>query len=217
MFIMKACRLALIALLSITLLGCESAYYNAMESVGVHKRDILVDRIEDVQEAQVDAKEQFVSALERFKQEIDFDGGELEQSYNALNDEFEESRDNAKALTDRIDAVESVADALFDEWSDELEQYTNQRLRRQSESQHRATQSHYKKMLRAMRQSEAKMEPVLATLQDQVLFLKHNLNARAIASLESEFNGLKRDIAVLIKDMESSIQEANQFISTLKP
>ncbi len=214
---MKACRLALIALLSITLLGCESAYYNAMESVGVHKRDILVDRIEDVQEAQVDAKEQFVSALERFKQEIDFDGGELEQSYNALNDEFEESRDNAKALTDRIDAVESVADALFDEWSDELEQYTNQRLRRQSESQYRATQSHYKKMLRAMRLSEAKMEPVLATLQDQVLFLKHNLNARAIASLESEFNGLKRDIAVLIKDMESSIQEANQFISTLKP
>lgn len=213
---MKSWRIIAVTLLSLSLMACESAYYGAWEKVGVHKRDILVDRIEDVQDAQTDAKEQFVSALERFKQEIDFDGGELEKSYNALNDEFEESQANAQALSDRIDAVENVADALFEEWSDELEQYANQRLRRQSETQYRSTQSHYKKMLRAMRQSEAKMEPVLATLQDQVLFLKHNLNARAIASLESEFNGLKRDISVLITDMERSIQEANQFIATLK-
>ena len=30
-----------------TLTGCQSAYYSAMEQVGYHKRDIMVDRVED--------------------------------------------------------------------------------------------------------------------------------------------------------------------------
>ena len=198
------------------LAACQGAYFSAMESIGVHKRDILVDRIEDVQEAQQDTKEQFISALERFRREVNFDGGELEKSYNALNEEFEASRDNARLLGDRINAVESVADALFKEWQTELGQYSNRQLRQQSEAQLRATKSQYQQMLRGMRQSEAKIKPVLATMQDQVLLLKHNLNARAIASLETEFSGLKKDIEVLIKEMEQSIASANQFITTLK-
>ncbi len=209
-------RLPLLTILLLLLTACQSAYFNTMESLGVHKRDILIDRIEDVQDAQNDAKDQFVSALTRFKQEVNFDGGELENSYNALNEEYESSRDNAQVLTDRIDAVESVANALFDEWQDELKQYSNRQMRQQSEAQLRVTQKQYKKMLQAMRQSEVKMRPVLATMQDQVLFLKHNLNAKAIASLETEFSGLKKDIAVLIKEMEQSINTANQFIVTLK-
>ena len=36
--------------------GCETAYYSAMEQVGVHKRDILVDRVDEASEAQEDAK-----------------------------------------------------------------------------------------------------------------------------------------------------------------
>lgn len=36
--------------------GCESTYYDAMEKIGVHKRDILIDRIEDAQTAQEEVK-----------------------------------------------------------------------------------------------------------------------------------------------------------------
>ena len=48
--------------------GCSSAYYGAMEKVGVHKRDIMVDRVEDARDSQAAAQEQFKSALEQFKQ-----------------------------------------------------------------------------------------------------------------------------------------------------
>lgn len=205
----------MVALLSL-LTGCESAYYGAMEKVGYHKRDILVDRIEDVQEAQIDAKEEFSSALEKFTAQIQFDGGELQKIYDTLSDAYDDSKARAETLSQRIDDVESVADALFVEWQEELGQYSNQNLRRQSEAQYRETQTHYKKMLKAMRASEKKMQPVLTTLNDQVLFLKHNLNARAVASLETEFGSLKKDIAVLIRDMESSIREADQFMATLR-
>jgi hypothetical protein len=59
------------------------------------------------------------------------------------------------------------------------------------------------------------MQPVLNTFQDQVLFLKHNLNARAVASLREEFGAIENDIVALIKDMEASIAKADEFIEDL--
>jgi len=206
----------LLCFLLIGLTGCESAYYSAWEKVGVHKRDIMVDRIEDVRESQQDVKEQFSSALERFTAELNFDGGELEAIYKALNDEYENSRSEADTLSKRIDAVEGVAEALFDEWQVELDQYSSASLKRQSAAQLKQTRRQYAQMLSAMHNAERKMEPVLSTLQDQVLFLKHNLNARAIASLKTEFKGLKKDIQRLIGDMENSIKAADTFLATLK-
>lgn len=205
----------LVVIMAFTLAACESAYYSAWEQIGVHKRDIMVDRIEDVRDAQEDVKEQFSSALERFTHELNFDGGELEQVYKTLNGEYEDSRSEAERLSARIEAVEEVAEALFDEWQTELNQYSSASLRRQSQQQLQQTQSQYQRMLKAMHNAESKMKPVLSTLQDQVLFLKHNLNARAIASLKNEFGGLKQDIQRLIGDMETSIQAADSFLATL--
>ena len=59
--------------------ACESSYYGAMEQFGVHKRDILIDRIEEAQEAQEEGQEQFKDALEQFRSVVSFDGGELEE------------------------------------------------------------------------------------------------------------------------------------------
>ena len=48
-----------IALLGASLLlgGCQSAYYGAMEKVGYHKRDIMVDRVQEAKESQEEAQE----------------------------------------------------------------------------------------------------------------------------------------------------------------
>lgn len=209
-------RLVCVMVLGLWLAGCESAYYSAMEKVGFHKRDILVDRVEDVRDAQVDVKQQFSSALERFTVELNFDGGELEAVYKTLDEEYQDSLTRAESLSANIDKVEDVAAALFDEWEAELDAYSNASLRRQSAAQLRETKAHYQKMLSAMHAAEKRMFPVLETLHDQVLFLKHNLNARAIASLKGEFGGLKRDIQRLIADMETSIAASERFMATLK-
>ena len=49
-----------------------------------------------------------------------------------------------------------------------------------------------------------------------MVYLKHNLNARAIASLQSELGSIEADVSRLIKEMEVSIAEADRFISALK-
>lgn len=198
------------------LVGCQSAYYSAMEKVGYHKRDILVDRVEDAQDSQKDAQEQFKSALEQFKSTVQFDGGKLEKVYNQLNDEYNESKEAAEAVSERIEKVDSVAQALFDEWQDELEEYSNARLKQQSAEQLRETRRQYSKLIRSMRKAEDKMKPFLTAFNDNVLFLKHNLNASAISSLKGELLNIQRNVDGLIKEMGKSIDESDQFIKSLK-
>ena len=196
--------------------GCESTYYAAMEKVGVHKRDILVDRVEDARDAQQDAQEQFQSALEQFQALTQFDGGDLQRVYESTRDAYEESQQAAEEVSDRINGVAAVSDALFAEWQGEIEQISSARLRQDSASKLNTTQRKYKALMRSMRRAEAKMPPVLTALKDNMLYLKHNLNAAAIGSLDQEYKIIKSDIDVLIAEMNQSIQSSNAFIETLK-
>ncbi|MCG7536970.1 DUF2959 domain-containing protein [Pseudoalteromonas sp. OOF1S-7] len=203
-------------ILSLSLLSaCQSAYYAAWEKVGVHKREILVDRVENTKAAQQATQQEFQSALERLTTLINFDGGELQSVYQQLNDDYLSSEAAAQDVRTNIDKVEDVADALFSEWQDELTQYSSAKLKRQSEQKLRQTQRQFDKLLRSMRASEAKMQPVLDSLKDNVLYLKHNLNAQAITAIKGEFSGLKRDIQSLITDMNRSIEDSNAFIASM--
>lgn len=208
-------RSFLFVLAIVGLVGCQNAYYGAMEKVGIHKRDILVDRVEETRDAQNDAQQQFNSALEELSALINFNGGELETIYNNLNDQYQSSTEAKALVSKRIDSVESVAQALFNEWEDEIDQYTNATFKRNSTKQLNDTKRLYARMLRSMHQSEKKMDPVLAALNDNVLYLKHNLNANAVNAIEVEFKQLKQEIAVLIKEVNQSIAESNKFIETL--
>ncbi len=194
--------------------GCASMYYNALESVGVEKREVLADRVDDTREAQEEAKEQFATALEQLLELTGESGGDLQVAYERLADELEESEDRAAAVHARIAGVRSVAEALFDEWADELDAYTSANLRQRSERQLEATRRRYERMVTLMQRAADRMEPVLATLRDQVLFLKHNLNARAVAGLDSTTRELEADVAALIADMERSIAEADAFLAS---
>ncbi len=198
------------------LVACSSAYYKTMEGFGVEKRDILVDRVEEARDAQDDASEQFADALEQFRSVVNFDGGDLEEVYDRLNSEYERSRAEAGEVSSRIDAVESVAEDLFDEWEEELDQYSRADLRRNSESLLRDTRRRYGQMMKAMRRAEGSMDPVLEAFEDQVLALKHNLNARAIGALRNELDSIERDTARLISEMQKAIAEADSFIQSMQ-
>lgn len=209
-------RLFALAAVTLLLTACQSAYYGAMERMGVPKREILVDRVAAARDSQEEAKEQFQDALDQFRAIVKVDAGKLEATYERLRDEYEDSVDRADAVRERIDAVESVADALFAEWEHELGEYSSASLRRQSQRELTQTRARYRRLIGQMHQAEARMDPVLEAFQDQVLILKHNLNARAIAALQSEVRTVEADISGLIREMEASIAEANAFLSSLQ-
>ena len=213
---MRALRLLPILLPLLTLTACSTVYYDTMEKVGYHKRDILVDRVEAARDAQKDAQQQFQSALEEFTSVIHLEESDLERAYENLNDEYEACESAASAVSGRIEKVQSVADALFEEWQSELDQYQNQTLKASSAKQLAQTRQRYQELLKSMQQAERSMQPVLNTLHDNVLYLKHNLNAQAIGSLRGEFANLKADIARLIQRMNRSIEHSNDFIRNMQ-
>ncbi len=203
-------------LLCLVLVGCSSMYYSAMEKLGIEKREILVDRVEDARDAQTDAQETFRSSLERFQSVVETPDTPLQEKYDTIRTAFEDSQDVAEEVRDRIDAVEDVSEALFDEWEDELELYESASLRRNSERQLQDTRSRYNTLIARMHRAEAKMAPVLEAFEDQVLFLKHNLNAQAIGALEQELSQIRADVDRLIQDMEDSIAESEAFIEQFR-
>ena len=216
----KNCEVAKFAWLMMTLVllaGCQSAYYSAMEKVGVHKRDIMLDRVEDAQTAQEDAQVQFKSALEQLSQLISYDGGDLAAQYELVNDQYEASKASAEEVSSRISAIESVADALFDEWSDEIQQYSSNSLKQQSQQKLRKTERNYQALIKSMYRAKDRMTPVLSALQDHSLYLKHNLNAQAIGALQGEYKTIKRDVESLVAEMSKAIAQSQKFIDLLKP
>lgn len=211
-------RLITSSLMAATLLltGCQSAYYGAMEKVGYHKRDIMVDRVKAAKESQEDAQKEFSSALEEMQALLNHDGGNLEKAYNKAKDEYESAQSAADDVSNRINKVEDVAEALFDEWQAEIGEISKASLRRNSETKLKETRRSYQQLMKTMRRAESKMPPILTAMKDNMLYLKHNLNAQAIGAIKGEFASLQTDISVLIKEMNKSINESTKFIEALE-
>lgn len=208
------------SLLAATLLftGCgvaRNAYYNAWEKFGYAKRERLADSVKAARDEQDGAKTQFRSALDRFKQLTNFQGGNLEAMYNKLKSEYDACVGKSDAVTGRIATVRNVGSSLFSEWSGEIGQIQDESLKSQSQSLFDKTKTDYEAMLKRMDAAAASMQPVLTKFSDRVLYLKTNLNAQAIGSLAGKEAELGRDIDELVKQMQASIAEADQFMAKL--
>jgi Skp family chaperone for outer membrane proteins len=213
---MRLTRNLLAALALGTAAACSSVYYDTLENFGFEKRDILVDRVRDGREAQADAQEEFKDALTQFRELVSADGGELEKKYDKLSSAYDGMQREAKDVRGRIDAIEDVGQALFNEWEDELDAYQDASLRAASARQLRETRSQYDQVVRAMNRAADKMDPVLELFEDRVLFLKHNLNARMVAGLSGEQAEIQSRVDTLIAEMDAAIAEADAFIAQMQ-
>lgn len=192
------------------------AYYQSRESLlGHHKRDIVVAQVDQACESLKDSRDQFVDALEKFKSISRQDDSPLDYRYQQLKKRYDICRNKADQVGLRIQSIEEVSDALFAEWETELELYSNRALRARSQQQLKKSRQQYGRLLKTLQIAQTRMQPVLAAFQDQVLYLKHNLNAHAIAALRHEFIDMGVDISRLIEVMERTISEASQFVSVL--
>lgn len=212
---MGVLTIVLLASVAVSTSGCERWYYGTMKKFGMEKRDILVKRVTDARKSQEEARDEFKTALERFKAVIDVKGGKLEETYEKLNKELNRSEDRANEVKDRVKSVRDVSDDLFKEWQKELSQYNDRSLRAESERELRETRQRCDTLVRAMERAQKKIEPVLTPLRDRVLFLKHNLNAQAIGALDAELGKVQTDVEALVKDLDAAIAEAESFIKTM--
>jgi ElaB/YqjD/DUF883 family membrane-anchored ribosome-binding protein len=187
--------------------------YSTLEAFGYEKRDILVGRIRNTQEGQASAQEQFQSTLDALKELTGKDGGDLEKAYDRLKSEYERSETRANNVRATIKTVEDVAGDMFAEWAEESGQINDAKLRADSEAKLRDTQARYQGMADRMNAAAARMDPLLQTFKDQVLYLKHSLNAQMIAGLEDVVIDIENEVDVLVADLQKAIDEADEFIN----
>ena len=211
-------RYLFLPLISATLLltSCSNVYYGAMEKVGVHKRDIMVTRVKKARTSEQKAKEVFKDALDEFTEVTGYKGGDLEKQYKRVNKAYLSAEKQAADVKARHDDVESVSKALFREWKKEIKLYESAELKAESTKQLKAAQVRYADLMAAMRRAEKSLDPVLRKFRDHSLFLKHNLNSKAIASLEGQVKTTRIEVSRLIKEMEAAIAEADSFIKELE-
>jgi hypothetical protein len=210
---------SLTLLCALSLAACEAsrnAYYDVAEKLGYAKRERLVDSVKAARQEQVDAKQQFGSALEEYKRVVNVPSSDLEKAYDALSRVNDRSRSQADAVRSKITSVKNVAKALFSEWQREVEEIRDDpSLQQRSRSLFERTQKSTADLVARMDKAAASMDPVLTKLNNRVLFLKHNLNAQALGSLAGTERELGSDVERLKEEMEASIREAEAFIAEL--
>jgi len=206
-----------VALLTFVLLsaGCRSAVYSTYEKFGVYKRDLLKKKVVAARNEEKEAGEQFKDALTRLREMYGTPGSDLEKTYDKLKGEYDASVTKSDAVRKRVRDMETVAVDLFREWEEEIKQISSDSMKASSRDQLRQTRDRYAEMHGALKRAEKDMEPVLTKFRDHVLYLKHNLNAQAIASLKGEAVSIQNDIAKLIEDMNVSIEQADAFIKQM--
>ena len=209
-------RIVAVASALLLMSGCASVQYSALEKVGIHKRDILVDRVEDARDSQNETRENVVSAYEELTALIGHDGGELEKKYERLSKQVERSRDSTNELDDRLEAIDRVSEDLFEEWESELDLYSSQSLKADQSRKLAQARSQFATLRRRMQTARDRVDPVMAVLEDNVLFLKHSLNARALDALRGQAATLEGEVESLIRDMQAAIDEADAYIARMR-
>ena len=190
-------------------------YYATMEKFGVEKRDLLKKAVVSARDSQEAAATEFKDALTRLREMYAVNAGDLEKNYDKLKGEYESADKSAATVRKRIKDMDQVAGDLFAEWEKEIAEFSNPTYASNSRRQLNETRTKYQQLSASVKSAEASMEPVLKQLKEQVLYLKHNLNAAAIGSLRGEATSIQAEITRLIDQMNGSIRQADEFIKTL--
>ncbi|MFA5905497.1 MAG: DUF2959 family protein [Desulfobacula sp.] len=206
-------RFALVSAVILFMSGCNTVYYKTMEQFGKEKRHILKTDVKDVRQSQAKAQREFKDALTTIKELYAFQGGNLEQFYDRLKNNYEDCESRANQIEKRINTVEEVAKDLFLEWDAEITQIGDPDMKSSSQQSYADSKEQYQKLQVVMKNSTKGMYPVLAKLKDNVLYLKHNLNAKAVGVLGGEVTTIEQEVEKLIFDMNASVDEAEIFLN----
>jgi len=204
----RAVAAVLVYVFLIFIVGCGNAY----KASGQYKRELLLNRIEKARQCHDQAREQFEVVLANYTSIIDGKGGDIRTKYNKLNRECKRAESIDEDMSKRIKEVEKVGKPLFRDWEDELNQYQDEQLRRTSEEQLDLTRSKYLKCIHSIKACQAKVKDVIALINDQILFLSHNLNSKALTTFKKDTSYLKDEISGLVKQMQNAVKETETFI-----
>lgn len=172
----------------------------------------LVERVRGAQDEVSEGREDFGAAFNLYQRLSAPQAVELDELSDDFADSIESCAARASDVAERIESVRGEADALFKGWNEQLARFSGETLRKKSEAMMLDTQARAQRVLAALERVEARAQPMLLKLQDYALFFHHNLNARAIATLQDTYKDFDSEFKALEGEFGKAQAEITAFL-----
>ena len=204
--------------LALLLIGCQSQpYYKTMEVLGVQKRDLLVDRIDDVRATGVEAQSLLAKLVTTYRETADAPRDNIEGAYDRFEDGFEDARNKIRKMEGDIKTMKRVADDTFAEWESELKLYQDPQLKAESEAELAQRRQEYAALERVFDETGQRLDPVLFSLRDRVLYLNRNQSPETLARMKADAPQVEAELRGAIAELQRSIDAAAAFRASFRP
>jgi hypothetical protein len=175
----------------------------------------LVERVERVS-AELDAsKATMLAAIQKLQAVTapEFQGDAV-LAHKELENTLDDSDDQAKALRKSIDKMRAAAEPVFEQWTKDLEAYSNPEMRARSQQRLAAARERYDSVVAAVEPVLVEYETVNQTLHDHLLFLSHDMNPAAVATIQDDVRSVAKQAAGLDGSFQTAKAAARAYVDS---
>lgn len=193
--------------------GCAQPYARSYEPFWRNRLHTLTRSATLAKEAQQAALEEFAAAQP--KMDAFIASPETEDPYRDSRRVIARCESGATKSADRVKNVKDNAETIFDEWSRESSQYADPSLRKQSRRELDDVKARTDRLIATLESAEESMQPVLISLKDDALYLKHRRGMRNPPPPAYSAKGVRdRGFAQLRAAIGEVVAECDAFVAS---
>ncbi len=184
---------------------------------GVKMVERLVSKARSTVEAIANTKAQLGKTMEVYNALMADTATDRKGLYKKLQQQMTSTEQRRAEIKLRADEASAEAANVFKSWADSAAAISDPGLRKRSEDRVSSTKASLAQVQAAGQKAGDLYAPVMKTLQDQVTYLGHDLNASAVASLKPDAAKLNAQVQELTKQLDDTISSANTAIGAIAP
>jgi hypothetical protein len=177
-------------------------------------QDRLVESVADAREVTTDAHAEFQAAFELYQRLTSPQAVGLVDLSEDFADAVESCQESSEDLAQSLDEVRTESTHLIEGWNAELAGFANDAMRKKSAAMMQDTEDRSGRITASLERLQERMQPVLLKLQDYGLFFHHNLNARALATLEDTYKDFDAEFRALTSEFDKAEREFETFLAS---
>ncbi|HVO09503.1 MAG TPA: DUF2959 family protein [Vicinamibacteria bacterium] len=201
---------------AVALFGAATVRAQAQDE-GVKAVEQLVKKARETVEAIANTKAQLGKTMEVYNTLMADTATDRKGLYKKLQQQMASTEERRAEIKVRADEASASAEGVFKSWADSAAAISDPALRKRSEDRITSTRASLAQVKAAGQKASDLYAPVMKTLQDQVTYLGHDLNASAITSLKPDAAKLNARVEELTKQLDDTISSANAAISAISP
>jgi ElaB/YqjD/DUF883 family membrane-anchored ribosome-binding protein len=160
--------------------------------------DDLVASVERVSSELDASKAQLLGAIQALQKVTapEFKGDAV-AAHKELVNAIDDSEDQTDDLRKSLERMQAEAEPVFNQWTKDLEAYSNPEMRQRSQARLAAARERYDGVVAAVTPVLVECEAINQTLNDHALFLKHDMNPAAIATIQDDVKKVAKEASDL--------------------